>query len=441
MPKEKYVASIVPLRLDAQQNFIGGLLASTAEEKIRRYREATRLDPAYARAWMELGKTYYNQHAYEPAISASARFPFRHRRPRGQFLSRSRRLRSRRLRKIRNRLRVRSRALALAEVYNNLGVVAARRSQKQAADDFERAIQNDPSDADYHFNLAVTLNQAGDRPPRPANCTPPSIAALATSKPKCSSTRSRQPSAAVSSQPAPRLRKSRRAHQAQLRGRRFPPDDRANRKLGRTAFCALRSPRPCALSRRTRQGTPGHGFTTEAEAEFRHAAAVDPNNSEAQNLKRTLATQLARKRSPSHEPIKVIRPPKQFWIHHTPAFWRAPSLAASCSADVLRISINDAIQPVTAEFIGRALDTAAANHDQAVLIEINTPGGLVDSTRDIIEKIVASPVPVILYVTPAAAAPPPPDSSSSNPPTSPPWLPAQHGAAHPVILGERWTTS
>jgi len=75
MPKEKYVASIVPLRLDAQQNFIGGLLASTAEEKIRRYREATRLDPAYARAWMELGKTYYNQHAYEPAISASARFP------------------------------------------------------------------------------------------------------------------------------------------------------------------------------------------------------------------------------------------------------------------------------------------------------------------------------------------------------------------------------
>ncbi len=41
-----------------------------------------------------------------------------------------------------------------------------------------------------------------------------------------------------------------------------------------------------------------HGFTTEAEAEFRHAAAVDPNNSEAQNLKRTLATQLAEKAQP-----------------------------------------------------------------------------------------------------------------------------------------------
>src|ERR1700683_3217351 len=51
----------------------------------------------------------------------------------------------------------------LAEVYNNLGVVAARRGQKRAAEDFERAIQNDPSDPDYHFNLAITLARAGDR--------------------------------------------------------------------------------------------------------------------------------------------------------------------------------------------------------------------------------------------------------------------------------------
>ena len=78
-------------------------------------------------------------------------------------------------------------------------------------------------------------------------------------------------------------------------------------------------------------------------------------------------------------------------------------LAASCSADILRITIDDAIQPVTAEYIGRALAVAAANHDQAVLIEINTPGGLVDSTREIIDKIVASPVPVIVYVTPAGS--------------------------------------
>jgi membrane-bound serine protease (ClpP class) len=78
-------------------------------------------------------------------------------------------------------------------------------------------------------------------------------------------------------------------------------------------------------------------------------------------------------------------------------------LAAFCSADVLKIVVDDAIQPVTAEYIDRAVQVAAANHDQALLIEMNTPGGLVDSTRQIIDKIVTSPVPVIVYVSPAGS--------------------------------------
>jgi len=111
-------------------------------------------------------------------------------------------------------------------------------------------------------------------------------------------------------------------------------------------------------------------------------------------------------------------------------------LAAPCSAEVLKIVVDDAIQPITAEYIGRALDTAAANHDQAVLIEINTPGGLVDSTRDIIEKVVASAVPVIIYVTPSGSRAASAgffilesaDVAAMAPGTN-------TGAAHPVILG------
>ena len=101
----------------------------------------------------------------------------------------------------------------------------------------------------------------------------------------------------------------------------------------------------------------------------------------------------------------------------------------------MRIAVDDAIQPVTAEYIARALEVAAANHDQAVLIEMNTPGGLVDSTRQIIEKIEASPVPVIVYVAPTGsragsagifileAA----DVAAMAPGTN-------AGAAHPVLL-------
>ena len=72
------------------------------------------------------------------------------------------------------------------------------------------------------------------------------------------------------------------------------------------------------------------------------------------------------------------------------------------SAEVLKIVVDDAIQPVTAEYIDRALQMAAANHDQAVLIELNTPGGLVDSTKHHRQNH-SLPVPVIVYITPAGS--------------------------------------
>jgi membrane-bound serine protease (ClpP class) len=111
-------------------------------------------------------------------------------------------------------------------------------------------------------------------------------------------------------------------------------------------------------------------------------------------------------------------------------------LATVSSADVLKIQLDDAIQPVTAEYVARALAAADKNKDQAVLIEINTPGGLVESTREIIEKIVASPVPVIIYVTPSGSRAASAgffilesaDIAAMAPGTN-------TGAAHPVILG------
>src|SRR5919204_266213 len=107
-------------------------------------------------------------------------------------------------------------------------------------------------------------------------------------------------------------------------------------------------------------------------------------------------------------------------------------------ADVLKVVVDDTIHPITDEYIGRALDQAKANHDAAVLIELRTPGGLVDSTRSIIEKILASPVPVIVYVAPtgsrAASAGffilESADVAAMAPGTN-------TGAAHPVVLGTK----
>jgi len=81
----------------------------------------------------------------------------------------------------------------------------------------------------------------------------------------------------------------------------------------------------------------------------------------------------------------------------------AALLCAPASAEILKVVLNDTIQPITAEYIARALDEAKLRNDQAVLIEISTPGGLLDSTRKIIEKISNSSVPVILYVAPTGS--------------------------------------
>src|SRR6476659_2563427 len=112
------------------------------------------------------------------------------------------------------------------------------------------------------------------------------------------------------------------------------------------------------------------------------------------------------------------------------------ALPSPSGAEVLKIVVNDTIHPITDEYIGRAVAEAQRNKDQALLIELNTPGGLLESTRNIIEKITAAPVPVIIYVTPggsrAASAGffilESADVAAMAPGTN-------TGAAHPVTIG------
>lgn len=78
-------------------------------------------------------------------------------------------------------------------------------------------------------------------------------------------------------------------------------------------------------------------------------------------------------------------------------------LSSLSKADVLKLVIDDTIQAATEERIERALDQAAAEKDDAVLLEISTPGGVMDAMREIMGKIIASPVPVIIYVTPSGS--------------------------------------
>jgi membrane-bound serine protease (ClpP class) len=77
--------------------------------------------------------------------------------------------------------------------------------------------------------------------------------------------------------------------------------------------------------------------------------------------------------------------------------------AATQAAQVGLIKIDGAIGPATANYISRAIDTAASQNDECLVIELNTPGGLANSMDDIVQEFYASRVPVVVYVSPEGA--------------------------------------
>lgn len=77
--------------------------------------------------------------------------------------------------------------------------------------------------------------------------------------------------------------------------------------------------------------------------------------------------------------------------------------AQAQSPAIVQINLTDIVHPVSADYVKQGLNHAKEIGARAAIIRINTPGGLVDSMRDIVEAILASPVPVITWVGPNGA--------------------------------------
>src|SRR5258706_10890714 len=77
--------------------------------------------------------------------------------------------------------------------------------------------------------------------------------------------------------------------------------------------------------------------------------------------------------------------------------------AATQAAQVGLIKINGALGPATANYISRALDLAANQNDECLVIELNPPGGLANSMDDIVQEFYTSRMPVVVYVSPEGA--------------------------------------
>jgi membrane-bound serine protease (ClpP class) len=73
-----------------------------------------------------------------------------------------------------------------------------------------------------------------------------------------------------------------------------------------------------------------------------------------------------------------------------------------CAAPrVVAVNLDRVVHPVTVDIVTHALEQARQENAELVLVRLNTPGGLMNAMRQTIEKIVASPVPVVTYVTPS----------------------------------------
>ncbi len=75
--------------------------------------------------------------------------------------------------------------------------------------------------------------------------------------------------------------------------------------------------------------------------------------------------------------------------------------AATPTIDVLRV--DGTIVPVIAGYIDRGIEQAETRDNSIVIIELNTPGGLLDTTEDIVQRIMNADVPIIVYVSPRGA--------------------------------------
>jgi tetratricopeptide (TPR) repeat protein/TolB-like protein len=158
--------SITPaIRLDAFENYIRGIIAGSNAEKISHFREAVRLNPTYNEAWLHLGKAYFDDRQYDPAIAAlshvsstdagagEANFYLGVAAYNVGDFSRAK-----------SAFNFVALRLPLPQVYNNLGVVDSRLGNpREAAENLQKAVLDDSNDADYRFNLALVLAQTGER--------------------------------------------------------------------------------------------------------------------------------------------------------------------------------------------------------------------------------------------------------------------------------------
>jgi tetratricopeptide (TPR) repeat protein len=160
--EETFLAAPGGVPLPAFEDYIRGANAATAEERVQRLKAAVALVPDYAAALLALGKEQYALRDYAAAAATLAKVPPGDRLAlEANFYLGLARFNNANYAGADEAFGFVVSRLPLPEVVNDQGVALSRQA-KDAVAQFERAMEADPSNEDYHYNLALALFRRGD---------------------------------------------------------------------------------------------------------------------------------------------------------------------------------------------------------------------------------------------------------------------------------------
>ena len=158
LPLERFLVPAKLTRVDAEESYIRGLLSPNKEQQQKWFMQALALDPQFTNPAYELGKLALARSEYRQAISWLQRLPTSDPRyPEARFKMGLAAYDDADYGSSANYFREIAKSFPLNEVYNNLGAAENRLNQPNAVDDFRRALDGDPNDTVYLFNLANAL--------------------------------------------------------------------------------------------------------------------------------------------------------------------------------------------------------------------------------------------------------------------------------------------
>lgn len=159
---EEYLQNHPPVRIDALESYVRGLLATQTELKYKLFTNAVRLEPSYSQPCFHLGKLNYAARTYRGAAEWLQKVNPAdiHYREALFFLGLSR-YHTGNFQGAAEVLRKLAETVPLAEVLNNLGAAQLRTADPGAVDSFLKAVEVDPADPIYHFNAGYALWRKG----------------------------------------------------------------------------------------------------------------------------------------------------------------------------------------------------------------------------------------------------------------------------------------